>query len=146
MIQSLAYYTTLLKKDFTEYCYNQLLEMDLSQGLLFYVLYIGKHPHCSPKELNQALHMDTGHTTRSLAKLEQSGFIKQDTNSQDKRARILSLTRKGEQAFQASHQLFFQWDKEIMKDLSQQEQAQLLSLLEKLAHKKEKPHCVRNNQ
>lgn len=146
MLQSLAYYSTILKKDFHDYCNKKLLEMDLSQGLLFYILYIGRHPKCSPKQLSQALHMDTGHTTRSLAKLEQSGFIKQETNPNDKRAHILNLTVKGEQSFKSSHELFYKWDKEVMSELSLDEQYQLLTLLEKLSYKKGRMYYVRNDE
>ncbi|MEG0276221.1 MAG: MarR family winged helix-turn-helix transcriptional regulator [Coprobacillus sp.] len=138
MIPSLSYYSTLLRKDFIDYCNHQLLEMDLSQGLLFYILYVGKHPNCSPKQLTQALHMDTGHTTRSLSKLQQSGFIKQENNPHDKRAHVLNLTPKGEQAFKTSHDLFLKWDQEVMNELSKDEQTQLLSLLKKVSYKKEK--------
>lgn len=135
MIQSLSYYTLLLKKDFHEYCNKTLKELDLSQGLLFYIIYIGKHPNTSPKQLTEFLHMDTGHTTRTLTKLEDSGFITQKVNKDDKRSRILNLTKKGEEAFELSHHLFSNWDQEIMNDFSPEEREQLLSLLNKLIHK-----------
>lgn len=145
MDQTLAYYSTLLRKDFNNFCHKKLLKLDLSHGLLFYVLYIGKHPNCSPKQLTQALHMDTGHTTRSLAKLELSGFIEQETNLQDKRARILKLTAKGEESFNISHELFYSWDKKVMNSLSSDEQQQLITLLGKLDVNKARFDCVRED-
>ena len=48
MHPSLPHYISLLRKDFTEYCGQKLSEQGLSQGLLYFILYIGKHPGCSP--------------------------------------------------------------------------------------------------
>lgn len=37
MQTSLAYITTLLRKDFTDYCNQKLGELGLSQGMLFFI-------------------------------------------------------------------------------------------------------------
>ena len=44
--QSLAFFTTLLNKDFTNYCNRRLAEAGLLQGQLYFILYVGKHPGC----------------------------------------------------------------------------------------------------
>ena len=102
--QSLAFFATLLNKDFTAYCNRRLGEAGLMQGQLYFILYVGKHPGCAPKDLVQALRMDIGHTTRTLVKLEQGGFLVQEQNPEDRRAHILRLTEKGEAAFALSHE------------------------------------------
>ena len=56
----LAYYISELRRDFVKECSRKLQEDDLTPGLLYPVLYIGRHPGCSPKELTEALHMDWG--------------------------------------------------------------------------------------
>lgn len=134
MLSSLAYVVTLMRKDFIEYCNEQLSKIGLSQGLLFFILYIGKHPACSPKELSEALHMDIGHTARSLNKLIQTGFILQETNPKDRRAHILTLTDLGQDAFRISHELFFNWDNEVLCTLNDDEREQLFILLDKVMH------------
>ena len=132
MIRSFAYFITLLRKDFAEYCGRKLEEIGLSQGLLFFILYIGKHPGCSPRELAVALKMYSGHVARSLTRLEQAGFIFQNLNPRDRRAHILELTAKGREAFDLSHALFFQWDREILSGLEPEDRQILFSLLERL--------------
>lgn len=134
MLSSLAYVVTLMRKDFNEYCNEQLSKIGLSQGLLFFILYIGKHPACSPKELSEALHMDIGHTARSLNKLIQTGFILQETNPKDRRAHILNLTDLGQDAFRISHELFFSWDNEVLCTLNDDEREQLFILLDKVMY------------
>lgn len=140
MHQTLAYYATLLRKDFTDYCSRRLTEEGLSQGQLYFILYVGRHVDCSPKELAQALHMDAGHTTRTLKKLAQDGFLLQKKSPKDGRAHTLQLTEKGEHAFRLSYELFMQWDAEVLCPLSCEEQAVLKSLLSKLLLQKQM-HC-----
>lgn len=143
MLSSLAYVVTLMRKDFVEYCNEQLSKIGLSQGLLFFILYIGKHPACSPKELSEALHMDIGHTARSLNKLIQTGFILQETNPKDRRAHILNLTEHGQDAFRISHELFFSWDDEVLCYLSEDERLQLFLILDKVIDNNHR--CLRKN-
>lgn len=137
MVNSLACYVMVLRRQFTDYCNQRLHKMGLSQGLLFFILYVGKHPGCSPKELAGSLRMDTGHVTRSLVKLEQAGFLRQESNSRDRRSRLLCLTDKGKEAFRVSHEVFSDWDCEVMKALGQEERHLLLRLLSGIANGKE---------
>lgn len=132
MVNSLAFYVTLLRRQFVDYCNQRLQELGLSQGLLFFIIYVGKHPGCSPKELAENLQMDTGHAARSLAKLEQAGFLRQSPNPCDKRSHLLNLTGRGQEAFRVSHELFFLWDQELMCEMSQEDRENLLGLLERL--------------
>ncbi|MFR7592085.1 MAG: bilirubin utilization transcriptional regulator BilQ [Longibaculum sp.] len=132
MERTIAYYITILQRHFRFYCQQELQRLGLSQGLLFFILYIGKHPQCSPKELTNALHLDSGHVTRSLSKLEKNHFIQQTINPNDKRARLLTLTKKGQNVFLKSHEFFYQWDQQTINNLSLVEQEQLLSLLKKI--------------
>ena len=142
MYQTLAYYVTLLRKDFANYCNEKLAAEGLSQGQLYFILYIGRHANCSPKELTQALHMDAGHTTRTLAKLAQDGFLVQEKSKADARAHTLSLTDKGEAAFRMSHELFAQWDEQALCPLAPEEQTTLVTLLSKLVSMEEGMPCV----
>lgn len=132
MDKSLAHYVTSLRKDFVDYCNKSLADIGLSQGQLYFLIYIGKHPNCAPKELSKALNMDIGHTARAIYKLEEDNFIIQKQNPKDRRARILQLTKKGEEAFALSHELLNKWDKQVLKKLSDKEQDLIFSLMEKL--------------
>lgn len=145
MDKSLSYYITLLRKNFTCFCNERLAQTGLSLGLLFFILYIGKHPECSPKELANALKMDSGHVTRSLVKLEQGGFIGQLCDETDRRKKILQLSESGKNAFKLSHELFASWDKAVSQSLTDSEQAQLFYLLGKLAPAERSDFHVQHN-
>ncbi len=132
LYQPLSLYITSLKKDFDSFCNKRLQEMGLSHGLMFFVIYIGNHPECSPKDLSTAIKADTGHTTRSVEKLVTAGFVTRKTKETDKRAFQLSLTEKGLNAFTEIKNLFTQWDEIALADISKEEKELLLKALSKL--------------
>lgn len=70
---------------------------------------------------------------RTISKLEEHGLLLQKKNEQDRRAKILSLTDKGRQVFEMSHDLFYQWDEIVLEALSDAERLELLRLLKKTA-------------
>lgn len=136
MVSSFAYYIMKLKRDFVDFCNERLQKIGLSQGQLLFLIYIGKHEYCSPKELANALHMDSGHATRTIVKLVESGFILQTLNPNDKRAHILTLTKKGKEAFCISHELFKEWDEKMLSDVSIEQRQELMLIMETLVHHK----------
>lgn len=104
--------------------------------LIVFLIYVGKHPGCTPGELTKALNIDWGHSQRSVTKLVDDGFI---TKNKSGRIYHLDLTEKGQQAFQVSHQVFFDWDKEKLSALTDTERKQLFGLLQKATASKEDP-------
>ena len=56
---------------------------------------------------------------------------------------LLNLTERGQKAFDAAHQVFFDWDNTVMTNLTAKEKERLLALLEKATERI--PHHVRND-
>lgn len=129
MHQTLALCAAMLHRDFTAYTGGKLEKLGLHFGLLYFLLYVGKHPGATPAELTRALHLDWGHSQRSITKLVESGFL---TKEKEGRSHRLHLTEKGQEAFAVSHQVFFDWDRQRMAALTVQEQQTLLELLQKV--------------
>lgn len=121
-----------LNKRFSTYTTQRLQELGLSFGLMYFVIYVGKHPDCSPSELTKDLHLDWGHSQRSLIRLAEDGFL---TREKVGRSYRLNLTEKGETAFAACQQVFYDWDARNLNGLTAEEQRQLLSLLQKATRK-----------
>lgn len=143
MILSFAYDVMMLRNEFVEFCNQKLQDIGLSQGQLFFIIYIGKHKACSPKALAKDLHMDSGHATRMISKLVEQGFVQQRVKETDKRSHVLTLTTQGEDAFSLSYDVFHQWDEEVMKNLSPEEKTAMMELVRHLARRKEETTCVR---
>lgn len=132
MVNTLAYFSTVLSRSFTAYTSHVLEEIGLSQGLLYPLLYVGRHPGCTQSELTNALGLDWGYCQRSTLRLVEDGFFLREKQG---RAYRLTLSEKGMQAFETSHQVFFDWDNDVLQPLSEQERAQLLALLAKVKEK-----------
>ena len=132
MEHTLSYLTTILYKDFLGYTSKKLEQFHLNYGSLPFILFIGKHPGCTPAELTNTLHFDWGYSQRSITKLVQQEFITKEKSPLSKRAYQLHLTDKGKQAFELSHHVFFSWDEEKTTSLSSEEKEQLCSILKKL--------------
>lgn len=129
MNQSLAYFASVLRRDFVNTCSRELQKSHLTPGLLYPVLYIGNHPSCSPKDIMQSLHIDWGQLQRSLDKLASDGWILKEKNPRDRRAYQLNLTAAGHQLFQKSHEMLAAWDEEKLSTLTEAERQQLFLLL-----------------
>lgn len=132
-MDSFAFYISVLRKKFTQYCSGRLAEMNITYGQLFILIFVGKKEQCSPKEISVSLGLDPGYLNRTISKLEDHGFLLQKKNEQDRRAKILSLTDKGKQVFETSHDLFYQWDEIVLDPLSDTERLELLRLLKKIS-------------
>lgn len=139
--KTLSFYIAMMYRSFTSFTSNRLQEAGLHFGLLFFILYIGKHPGCSPSQLTQSLALDWGHSQRCITQLTDKGFI---TKEKEGRHYVLNLTEQGKNAFSIAHQVFFDWDDTFLHSFSETEKKQLLSLLEKAEQEMEKH--VRNNQ
>ncbi len=126
-----SFYSAVFYRSFAAYTTRQLQQLGLNFGALFLVLYVGKHPGCTQAQLTQALGLDWGHSQRSVAHLVEAGFM---TREKSGRAYHLTLSEKGQQAFSVSHQVFFDWDEQVLAPLTGRERQQLLSLLAKAAH------------
>ena len=140
MFHTLAYYAAVFHRSFVAYTTRQLQAVGLHFGSLFPILYVGKHPGCTQAELTAALGLDWGYSQRSITKLVEEGFL---TREKSGRAYHLNLSTKGHKAFEISHQVFFDWDKEFLSALDAAEQKQLFALLEKAAGKNENAAPIR---
>ena len=136
MFDTLAFQSAALYRDFSAYTGEKLEQMGLHFGLLFFLIYVGKHPGTSPTELTEALRLDWGHSQRCITKLVDGGFL---TREKAGRRYRLDLTDKGRKAFAASHQVFFDWDEKRLATLTPEEQETLFTLLRKLAPRMEPP-------
>ena len=122
------------------YCTQQLAQVGETNGQVYILICIGKRGASSPKEIGQVLCLDAGHLNRTLAKLAEGGFVEQEPDPRDRRARVVRLTPKGEEVFALSHEVFHRWDEEILAPLSPQERGQLMEYLKTLNRERMNRH------
>lgn len=119
-----------LSKAFRAFCAPELQRLGLTSGLLYFFLYIDRHPGCAPGALAAALRADAGQTARALERLERLGYVRREKDPADGRARCLWLTAAGEAAFRQVTALFGAWDEAVCAGLSGEQREQLTAALE----------------
>jgi DNA-binding MarR family transcriptional regulator len=105
--KTLSYYVAMLYRSFSAFTGERLQAVGLNFGLVFFIVYIGKKPNCTPSELTKELALDWGHSQRCVNRLVEDGFI---TKEKSGRHYLLNLTERGQEAFEAAHRVFFDWD------------------------------------
>lgn len=126
----LAQQVLRLRKAFGAFCEPELQRLGLTSGLLYFFLYIDRHPGCAPGALAAALRADAGQTARSVERLVQLGYVRREKDPADGRARCLWLTAAGAAAFRQVTGLFGAWDEAVCAGLSAAEQEQLTAALD----------------
>ena len=155
MTETFSYRCITFYRSFVAYTSHRLQELGLSFGVLFLLVYVGKHPDCTQGELTQALELDWGYCQRSVVqlvedvealyreyralggngavvKLVEDGFLLRERKG---RAYHLDLSEKGREAFELSHQFFSDWDEQVLGALGEEEREQLFTLLDKVKTK-----------
>ena len=132
MYDTLSFFVTTLYQDFRAYSGQRLKELGLNFGQLPFIICIGKRPGCTPSEVTKQLHMDWGHSQRSITKLETDGFLRKERSSPNARVCRLYLTALGQQAFETCHEVFRTWDEAHLSALAPEELQQLTETLRKL--------------
>ena len=130
--KTLSYYVAMLYRSFSAFTGERLQAVGLNFGLVFFIVYIGKKPNCTPSELTKELALDWGHSQRCVNRLVEDGFI---TKEKSGRHYLLNLTERGQEAFEAAHRVFFDWDSTFMTNLNAKEKEQLLTLQQLLSCK-----------
>ena len=136
MNETLAFSIVKLYKDFLEYTKKELKAFGLNFGQMPVILYIGKHPNCTQSCLTKELSLDWGYSQRSVQKLCDTGFIEKSF-LKEKNCNCLTLTDKGNEAFEICHSVFSSWDAIKMQNFNFSQKNDLLSLIAKISAEKE---------
>ena len=107
---------------------------DLSEGKIVVLLLLQQAPHhrLTPSELAEAAAVTRGTITGLLAGLERSGLVKRSEHPEDGRMFTIELTSQALDLFEQILPERFQRIGQLMDSLTEQEQHQLVTLLEKI--------------
>lgn len=73
------------------------------------------------EELVEYFNLDKGRMARGLASLEERNLIQRGVNERDRRKKLVTLTREGEELVQKLEEIFEQWDKICYQGFSEEE-------------------------
>ncbi len=133
--QLLSHYVDGLHRDVSFFCGETLRKNGISAGLMYFILYVCKHPGCTPAQLARDLALDRAYVLRTINKLVDNGFCERVSHPTDGRATILYPTQKGEEIFEMSRDLLHRWDLCVLEGMTETEKEQLFTLLKKIQTK-----------
>jgi DNA-binding MarR family transcriptional regulator len=105
-------------------------EMGPGQGIPFVELFTNEGK--SQDELSVLIKIDKATIARSLAKLEDKGYIIRKTDSADNRVRRIYLTNKAKKFAPTFFAIFNAWSDTLVQNFSREEKEQLLLFLERM--------------
>ena len=93
---------------------------------------LGQYGQMNMKNLARHLGVTTGTTTVTVDRLEKKEYAKRGSVKEDRRVHLITLTKKGQQAFAEHHQYHYHLTEQITSVLSDEESEQLLNILKKI--------------
>ena len=94
--------------------------------------FIHAHPGCTQRDVAQALDITQASAAASLKRLEKAGLVQRLQDKLDSRRNCLTLTEKGLSRMLAGRSGMEQMDKEMFKDLTDEEMHSFKALCDKM--------------
>ncbi len=102
----------------------------LTEGRVLYE--IAHMEECSAKKIRENIAIDEGYLSRIIDKFIQKGLITKKPSRNDRRLHLIALTKRGQEEFSKLNENQNKLIDQIMVKLSQQESAELVSMMERI--------------
>ena len=111
---------------------KEVSEYGIGSGQFMFLLELYINDGKNQEEIAETLKIDKGTTARALKKLEEQGFVTRIKDENDKRSNKIYLNDKAKDVREGVLDVLNDWNKEITKSLTEEEEEMLKSLLEKV--------------
>ena len=95
-----------------KYMKSQFKDLDLGHDVR-YIMFIYDNPNCSQEDLVNMFSQSKGNIAKVLKKLEDLGYIKRQTNPENRRKYMLNITENGEELVPKYRKLSLDWEREV---------------------------------
>jgi DNA-binding MarR family transcriptional regulator len=107
------------------------LGTELTPNEVRVLMFVGRHPGRTQKDLVDHSHMDKAQLSRMLALLQEQGWLDREPDARDRRVRCLRLSAQGQALFDRLRQSRQALAARLLKDWEPAAQQQLMQLLER---------------
>ena len=112
---------------------DKLRETGLADAQHSYILCICRTPGISQDALARKLFLNKSNVTRTLSQLESMGYVRREQSAEDKRVTLVYPTDRALAILPEVRGILRDWREYLTADLTAEEQAQLDTILPKLA-------------
>ncbi len=127
-------YDYLINKYHHRFLDERFKELEITRAEAPYLHKISKAGKMKMNDLISELPFHKSHTTRAINQLEKDGYIIKETNPEDKRGYLLSVTSKGLELKDKVHKIFTDWDELIDTVITDEDRVVLYNLTKKMYH------------
>lgn len=114
------------------------LQDELTPNEVRALLFVGRHPMRTQKDLVEHSGNDKGQTARMLATLEEKGWLERVPHPQDARSRCLRLSSAGQAVFERMRERRRSITVQMLQGFSEEQQRVLQDFLERMLENLEK--------
>lgn len=100
---------------------------------------LGQRDETEVAALRQATGLDAGYLSRLLSRFEDNGHVRRDRSGSDARRQVIRLTNKGRDAFRVLDTKSVGQIRELLADLTDDEQVRLLEAMEMIRNRVDRP-------
>ncbi len=108
------------------------MQTELTANEMRALMFVGRHPMRTQKELVQHSGADKAQIARMLGTLEEKGWLERLPHPRDARSRCLTLSRAGQAVFERMRERRRGITVQLLRGLSEEEQLLLQGLLERM--------------
>lgn len=95
-----------------KYMKSKIEELDFDHNVR-YIIFIYDNPDCSQEDLVNMFGQSKGNIAKVLRKFEDEGYIKRETNPENRRKYMLNTTEKGSEIVPKIRQISKDWEREV---------------------------------
>jgi DNA-binding MarR family transcriptional regulator len=128
-----ARFITLLFRMFTVYLNQEMSKLKIGTGQYIFLAELFDKDGRSQDDLTRSTFLNKANTARALKKLEDLGYIRRVSDSNDQRVKHAYLEPAAKQIEEEFWEIILKWSEILSQDLSKQRQEQLSADLEKMA-------------
>jgi DNA-binding MarR family transcriptional regulator len=111
-----------------------LKKYDISGGEQPILMYLAGNSNVNQDSISKYFMVDKGSIAKSLAKLEEKGFVQRETNRENQREKFISLTEKGQESIDHMGKFLDTWDNLLFKGISEEDKQLLGKIINKIAN------------
>lgn len=110
-------YMEYILLSYNDFLKKKLTDIEITYGELTYIYNIKFYPSISQRELSETLFVSEANVAKMVKKLVKKGLVEKKKDESNKSRNILNLTEKGEKLFVKINTLTIAWEREITKNL-----------------------------
>ena len=129
MFTPLNLYMEYILLSYNNYLKNNLEDVDITYGELTYIYSIKYYGPSSQRQMAERLYVSEANVAKMIKKLVKKGLVEKQKDENNKSRNVLSLTKKGEEAFVKINVLTCGWERKITKELSNDKFTDLKEML-----------------